>query len=115
MKVPISPALVALPAAESQRPEGRNSGKSGGLAGHCRDFEAIFLQSLFKSMRSTAIDGGLFEKGNDREIFQDLLDMEVARAAAASNSLGIGQILLQQLQEPEDSAELPPGGPGEGS
>ncbi len=100
MKLPVDfqppprPLVPATPA--DQRP----GGDDPALAKACRDFEAIFLQSLFKGMRSTAIKGGLFEKGNDQEMFQDLMDMELARSAAAQNMLGIGRALFRDLQGP---------------
>lgn len=110
MKLPISPVLATSPAPLSLSAEGRGAAP-GKLAGPCQDFEAIFLQSLFKAMRSATIDGGLFEKSNDKEIFQDLMDLEMARAAAAGNTLGIGLALQNQLQGVEAAAESATAGP----
>jgi len=94
----IPQVLSRAPQKESERP---NNNQTGELSGPCQDFEAIFLHAIFKGMRSITIDGGLLEKGEDREIFQDFMDMEVAKAAAAQNALGIGEALLRELQDPK--------------
>ena len=98
MKLPIVP--LSIPQAGQTEPYPRQNSGGRALDKACQDFEAVFLKALFKGMRSTAIDGGLFEKGNDQEIFREMLDMEVAKAAAAQNTLGVGQALLKKLQEP---------------
>jgi len=63
----------------------------------CQDFEAVFLHELFKGMRTTGIESGLLEKGPEQDIIQDMLDTEVANAAAAQNTLGIAKSLLKQF------------------
>ncbi|OHB24724.1 MAG: hypothetical protein A2X84_14430 [Desulfuromonadaceae bacterium GWC2_58_13] len=69
----------------------------------CQQFEAIFVQSMFKAMRSTVPDGGLFPKGMAEESFQDLMDMEVAKSAAEQGRLGLGDALFQQLSGKVDT------------
>ena len=64
----------------------------------CQDFEAVFVQSMFKAMRSTVPDGGLFPKGMAEESFRDLMDQEVAKTSAAQGTLGIAEALFRQLQ-----------------
>ena len=100
MNIPVIPQVS--PQVVQKNGSDRRHNKTDGLAKPAQDFEAIFLHALFKGMRSTTIDGGLFEKGKDREIFLDFLDMEMAKAAAAQNALGIGQALLKQLQDPDE-------------
>ncbi|MCF6289672.1 MAG: rod-binding protein [Desulfobacterales bacterium] len=99
MNLSIDPRFPPQPAAPATPAERRKSGDDPALAKACRDFEAIFLQALFKGMRATAIEGGLFEKGNDQEMFQDLMDMELAKSAASRNMLGIGRALFRDLQD----------------
>jgi len=69
----------------------------------CQDFEAIFVQSMFKAMRSTVPDGGMFPKGMAEETFQDLMDMEVAKSAAEQGRMGLGDSLFQQLSAKENT------------
>lgn len=62
-----------------------------------RDFEAIFVQSLFKEMRSTVPEGGLFKKGMAESTFVEMLDAEVAKTAVQKQGYGIADALYRQL------------------
>lgn len=90
------------PAAAAPTERRKNPGESPALNKACQDFEALFLRAMFKGMRSTGIESGLLEKGKEQEIFQDMLDTEVANAAAAQNTLGIAQSLLRQFEGKKD-------------
>ena len=64
----------------------------------CRDFEAIFLGELLKSMRKTVPQGGLLGNSFGQDVFQSMLDDEYAKSMASSRSTGLAEILFQQLQ-----------------
>jgi len=64
----------------------------------CQDFEAIFIQSMFKSMRKSIPDGGLFEKDTAHEIYQDMLDGEVAKEISRQQSLGLADQMYRQME-----------------
>ncbi len=98
MKFPIA-ANSNPPAATATSDRLKNNRDSPALNKACQDFEALFLHALFKGMRSTGVEGGLMEKGKEQEIFEDLMDTEVANAAAAQNTLGIAKSLLRQFEE----------------
>lgn len=72
----------------------------------CQEFEAILTQSMFKGMRATVPAGGLIERGMGTEIFEEMMDVEVAKKAAQGQGLGIGEALYRQLQ-----GDLPPAEP----
>lgn len=80
----------------------KKTGESPVLAKACQDFEAIFLQAMFKGMRSTGVEGGLLDQGKEQELFQEMMDAEVAKAAAAQNTLGIAKAMLRQFEEKKD-------------
>lgn len=67
-----------------------------------RDFEAIFVQQIFKEMRQAVPDGGLLPKGQSEEIFQDLQDREAARQLTRQGGIGIAAMLVEQMQKAED-------------
>ena len=82
----------------------------------CQEFEAIFVQSMFKAMRSTVPAGGLFQGGMAQDSFQDMMDLEVAKASAEQGRLGIAEALYRQLHrdveddeaaQPEDPSPSP--------
>ena len=63
----------------------------------CHEFEAMFADQMFKAMRETVPDGGLFKKSMAIETYQEMLDMETARQAAQGKGLGIGEAMYKQL------------------
>lgn len=62
-----------------------------------REFETIFVMEMFKAMRKAVPDGGLFEKSQATEMFQEMLDMETARATTAGKGLGIADAMYKQM------------------
>ncbi len=74
------------------------------LRRYCQEFEAIFIQELFKSMRATIPDGGLIPRGNDQQIFQELLDQNIAMDMARREGLGLADALFRQLQQLESGS-----------
>lgn len=72
----------------------------------CQEFEAILTQSMFKGMRATIPAGGLVERGMGTEIFEEMMDVELAKKSAQGQGLGIGEALYRQLQG--GGAAVPP-------
>lgn len=66
----------------------------------CREFEAIYVNEMYKSMRKTVPDSELFgQKGMAEEVYREMLDMEMARQTASGDGMGIGKAMYQQLQK----------------
>lgn len=63
----------------------------------CQEFEAYFVQRLFKEMRKTVPDGGLFESSNEGQIYEEMLDEEYSKTVSQSNGAGIANALYKQL------------------
>ncbi len=59
--------------------------------------EALFLQMMLKSMRDASPEGGLFDS-NEGKLYQDMLDKQVSIAMAKHQSMGLGDLLMRQLQ-----------------
>ncbi len=97
----IDPSLLLqqTPKIAENKAAGRQDDKA--LRKTCQDFEAVFVQSMFKTMRASVPDGGLFPKGMAEESFRDLMDMEVAKTSSAQGTLGIADALFRQLQVKE--------------
>lgn len=64
-----------------------------------REFEALLVMEMLKSMRKSVPDGGLFEKDTSTEIFRDMLDSETAKAVSKGKGLGIGEAMYNQMAE----------------
>jgi flagellar protein FlgJ len=91
----IAPAMTSIRApgddAHSQSPEK--------LRKACQDFEAILIATMFKDMRNTVPDSGLLGESNERQMFVEMMDQQVATELAHSQGLGIGEALYGQLQK----------------
>ena len=58
-----------------------------------RQFEALFLQMMLKSMRSA---GSVLAESRDRT-YEEMFDQQIALELAERDSLGIGDLLLRQI------------------
>ena len=95
------PSLLLRQARLSAATPEKSTKNDAALKEKCQEFEAILIQSMFKGMRSTVVEGGLIEKGNGRQIFEEMRDVEIAKSMAENQGLGIGEALYRQLQEKE--------------
>jgi peptidoglycan hydrolase FlgJ len=66
-------------------------------------FEAHFLQQMMKSMRDTVEKSDLVES-NNMEMYQDLMDKEVAMKMVKRGGIGVANMLEKQMLK--QSAEL---------
>lgn len=67
-----------------------------------RQFEALFTQMIFKSMRSAELSGGLFDN-NQTKMYQDILDKQLSTTLSSQKGLGIADMLIRQLQRNQQS------------
>lgn len=96
----INPAVALIAAGNPAHNVSPDKGdKAAGLRKSCQDFEAIMLKSMLKEMRSTVPRDGLLDEGNDREMFQDLMDQEVAMQMSRNQGIGIAESLYRQLSK----------------
>jgi len=65
------------------------------LKDQCVEFEAILLQSMFKSMRQSGFESGLLDSGAGQDMYEDLFDMEISRQVARTQSVGIAEALFK--------------------
>jgi len=67
------------------------------LLAACKEFEAIFLRMLMRSMRATVPKEGIVPRSTAVDTFESMLDAEYARAGATSGGLGIADMLYEVL------------------
>ena len=85
------------PAASGGRGPGGNQNDPQALQQVCQDFEAIFINTLFQQMRKTIPDAGYLEHGMGMDMFEELMDMQMAREMAREGGFGLGRLLYEQL------------------
>lgn len=98
----MSPAINIqnVPAAPTTgTPQTRTNKDLESLRKSCREFEAIYIQEMYKAMRKTVPDSGLFEKDMASELYKEMLDMEIAKTTAAGKGIGIGEAMYQQMKD----------------
>jgi len=69
------------------------------------EFEAIFVQQIFKQARQSQLADGLFDNSGN-ETFKTMLDQEYASSMAQSSSLGIAEAMIQQLSPSANSKNM---------
>ncbi|MCL2458327.1 MAG: rod-binding protein [Desulfobulbus sp.] len=98
MKMNLDPTAL-LPAASQPTAAQPSPKDQAALKKTCQDFEAIFIQSMFKAMRKTVGQDGLFAKNNATAIFEDMLDQNIAADMAKKQSLGLADQIYHQMEK----------------
>ncbi|MBM9537407.1 rod-binding protein [Desulfobulbus alkaliphilus] len=102
MKTTLDPMILLPPV--SREPDINHALRDReSLKKSCRDFEALFLQSLFQSMRKTVPESELFEENTTTDFYRDMLDMEIATKIAHHQSTGLAEQMYTQMEQ-----HLPP-------
>ncbi|KPJ96037.1 MAG: hypothetical protein AMS18_01770 [Gemmatimonas sp. SG8_17] len=61
------------------------------------ELEGVFLNQLFQAMRATIPEGGVIAASSGQDMFQAMLDEQLATAAAERWRSGLGEALCRQL------------------
>lgn len=62
-----------------------------------QDMESMFVNMMFKSMRSTVDTSGLIEKSYGREVFEDMYYEEVSNKLSKGKGLGLSDMIYKDL------------------
>lgn len=75
------------------------------LAEACHQMESLFINHLFKEMRTTIHRSGFISGGRAEEIYISMMDAEMAAKLANRGGIGLADMLLHQLGTPAPDAE----------
>lgn len=89
--------LAVDPQLHSSFPSSAKEGSERQMRQACEEFEAFFVQAMFKSMRNTIPEGGMIERSNGQKWFEEFMDAEVAKSLAQKTDLGVAQALYQEM------------------
>lgn len=64
----------------------------------CREFESVFTNEMLKSMRRTIEKCDLFHGGQGEEIYESLLDQELAKRMAGLGTRSLAAAIYQQFK-----------------
>ena len=68
-------------------------------------FEALFVETLLKNMRSSSLGDPIFGQSDQYEMYQGMLDQQLAVEMSTGRGIGIADMLIRQLGG--ETAELP--------
>ncbi len=89
----------------------RDSNSPEAIRAAARQFEALFLNMVLKSMRDATPKDGIFESDQSR-MYQSLLDQQLAIQLANSGGTGFGDVIARQLGAgPDPKAPRPAAAP----
>lgn len=63
-----------------------------------RQFEALFVQMMMKTMRSTVGESGLFSS-SVTQTFRDMQDAEISKQISASGGLGLTEAVIDSVMQ----------------
>ena len=89
-----STQLLSQATQPTKVPRGPNPEK---LKETVQQFEAIFIQQMYKEMRKTVPDDGLIQRSNADDVYSQLQDLEAAKITAQQGGIGLADLMLQQL------------------
>ncbi len=69
------------------------------LRAAAQQFEAVFIQQMYKEMRKTIPDDGLIQRGNADDVYSQLQDLEAAKITAQNGGIGLADLMMQQLSK----------------
>ena len=76
---------------------GQKGDEAAELRKASREFEAVFMAEVLKGMRATVAKEELFHGGPGEDLFESMLDDEIAKRLAEKGNMGIGELLYQDL------------------
>ncbi|RLB11721.1 MAG: flagellar biosynthesis protein FlgJ [Deltaproteobacteria bacterium] len=65
----------------------------------CRQFEAIFIEYMLKTMRRSIPKSSLFKRENAEQIYTSLFDEKVAEKVAEAKGVGLADMLYKELSK----------------
>lgn len=95
----IDPRTVLSHALAPTQPRDRKEQDLKALRESSREFEILLVTEMYKAMRKSVPDGGLFEKNMATDLYQEMFDMEIAKQTASGPGMGIGEAMYRQMAE----------------
>jgi len=65
----------------------------------CQEYESMFISQLLSTMRKSVPKSDIFGDRKNEEMFQDMMDGEVAKTWSKTEGIGLANILYQQMKK----------------
>lgn len=99
MDLQIDPRTTPSSNYTRQLPDPTSARSREQLRESAREMEAIYINDMYKAMRETVPDDGLFGRSSTTKTFEEMLDMELARKTAEGKGTGLGEAIYKQLSK----------------
>lgn len=86
---------------------GKNKMEDKELMDACKQFEAYFLEQVFKEMQKTVHRNDDSSQNSLMEYFEDRYVQQIAEDSTETNSLGLAQMLYEQMRRNYGMDEVP--------
>ena len=73
----------------------------------CKDFEAIMLQQMLKTMRQSIPKGGLVDQSHASDLYRSMQDEELAKAMANGRGTGLADFLYKRITRETKTTTIP--------
>jgi peptidoglycan hydrolase FlgJ len=101
MKMAFDPQIIR-PIINTNKDNFSSGNDQNGLKKLCEDFEAIFINTMFQEMRKSIPNDGYLEHEIGMDIFQEMMDMEIAGEMSRRGGIGLSRLLYEQLRDEQD-------------
>jgi peptidoglycan hydrolase FlgJ len=98
MNISIHPNITAHTSSPKATGKEKTENDLKTLRESCREFEAIFIQQMYQAMRKNIPNDGLLPRDNATQIYQDMLDTQMARETAKGKGIGLGEKMYNQMK-----------------
>jgi flagellar protein FlgJ len=68
----------------------------------CEDFEALLIARMLQLMRRSIPQNGLLGSGPGKEVYQGLMDQELAKKMSRRGGIGLGEVLYRQVLQRDE-------------
>ncbi len=80
--------------------EAKKSGNTDALRDATDQLEAVFINMMMKTMRSSIPESeGIFKKSDSEKMFEEMLDDEYSTQMAKSGGIGISDMIFEQFEK----------------
>lgn len=69
-----------------------------------RQFEALFVQMMLKSMRAAVPEGGLFSDSSQK-MYMDMLDSQLSVSVADGGGIGLAEVIASQIAQQDGGSD----------
>lgn len=74
-------------------------------------FEALFIETMLSSMREASLGDPLFGNSNQHEMYESMLDQQLAVEMASGRGIGLADMLVRQLAGTDQALPMSPARP----